>query len=356
MDDIEKEIENEELKLDENEDIMEDKVIRNSRFGRNDKNKKNIFIILLGVALLLVIGVVILFTIDKSEKTNDKDSNNNKEESSVVNGEGEDTKGSKFSYVSCDDNTSLLNVRNSINGDVIDGLSCFKEVEVLEETEGTDSCNKWYRVSYQRHAKSYTGYVCSKYIKESSLDSSSLKKMKEVIDKANKYYEDNQTLVYCGDTTGTKTIKIDTDGATFDGVYAKSKFKTIDELKEYLLTFLDESLIKVKLELGDIDNPKMYDNYYEIDGNLYCRNYSGKGWITYYTGNYDIEVVSDNTDKVALRIVYEYIDSDKLTDDSRCSVNSLNNCLNSNFKYVLGDITLVKDNGNYIVRNMTFHD
>lgn len=356
MDDIEKEIEQDELNLDKDEDKGNDRVIKSNKFGRNDKKKKNIIIILLVIVLLLVMGVIVLFALDKNEKDNSKGKDKKQEESSTVNKEEDDTKSSKFSYVSCDDNTSLLNVRNSTSGDIIDGLSCFKEVEILEEAEGTETCNKWYRVSYKKHNKSYTGYVCSKYIKESSVDSSSLKKMKEVIDKANKYYEANQTLVYCGKTGDTKTIKIDTDGATFDGIYAKSEFKTIEELKKYLLTFLDESLIKIKLELSDIDNPKMFDNYYEIDGNLYCRNYSGKGWLSYYTGNYDIEVVNDNTDKVTLRIVYEYIDNDKLTDDSKCSVDSLNNCSNSNFKYVLGDITLVKDNGNYIVHNMIFHD
>ena len=68
--------------------------------------------------------------------------------------------------------------------------------------------------------------------------------------------EDNQTLVYCGETDGTKTVKIETDGKTFDGQYAKSKFKSLEELKKYVLTFLDESLIKVKFELGDIDKAK----------------------------------------------------------------------------------------------------
>ena len=49
-------------------------------------------------------------------------------------------------------------------------------------------------------------------------------------------------------------------------------------------------LFKTDLKLSDINNPKQYDNYYEIDGNLYCRNYSGKGWKSNYTGNYNIEI------------------------------------------------------------------
>ena len=40
------------------------------------------------------------------------------------------------------------------------------------------------------------------------------------------------------------------------------------------------------------------DNYYEIDGNLYCRNYSNKGWLSRYTNNYNIEIdnINENTD------------------------------------------------------------
>ena len=37
--------------------------------------------------------------------------------------EKENQKEENIGYVSCDDNTSLLNVRNSTTGDIIDGLS-----------------------------------------------------------------------------------------------------------------------------------------------------------------------------------------------------------------------------------------
>ena len=333
----------------------EDDTIRFNKRGSNDDKKRNIIIIILiviAVFLIGVIGVIALTRKDNNTKSNEDNTFNEAKE--VV--KEEETTSKKVSYVSCDDNTSLLNVRNSSTGDIIDGLSCFKEVEVLEEVDGTDTCDKWYRVSYEKRNNSYTGYVCSKYIKDSSSDSTSIKRMKEVIDKANKYYEDNQVMVYCGDTNGTKTVNINEDGHTFEGQYLKSEFKSIDELKKYLLTFLDESLIKVKLEVSDSNNPKMYDNYYEIDGNLYCRNYSGKGWMTFYTDNYDIEVVSETDNKVNLRIAYEYLDESKLDEDGKCSLQSISSCPNSYFKYVIGNITLSKDNDNYIVTSMNFHD
>lgn len=344
MDNIEEEIREEDNQSEEREKKVE---FNYNKSDSSDK-KRNIIVILLIIVALLIIGGILLFTLgkkDNKEKTVDKE-----KVSTTVKEEKE-----KKYYVSCDDNTALLNVRNSTSGDIIDGLSCFKEIDVLEEAGSTDTCDKWYRVSYKKRGDSYTGYVCSKYIKESTFDSSLKKSIRSSIDKANKFYEDNQTLVYCGETDGTKTVKIETDGKTFDGQYAKSKFKSLEELKKYVLTFLDESLIKVKFELGDIDNPKMYDNYFEIDGNLYCRNYSGKGWMTYYTGNYDIEIENETDDKITGRIVYEYINDEKLTDDSKCSISNLDSCPNSIFKYELGDFTIVKESGNYVIRDIDFH-
>ena len=218
MEDIEKEIAGEEVQdeqlikeeaLDNQEDVKEedsdretsddddffdekkrkeDDTIRFSKRGSNDDKKRNIIIIILIVVAVLLIGVIGVLALTKKDNNTDTNKDNTSNETKEVVKEEDNSK--KVSYVSCDDNTSLLNVRNSSTGDIIDGLSCFKEVEVLEEIEGTDTCDKWYRVSYQKSNNSYTGYVCSKYIKDSSSDSTSIKKMKEVIEKANKYYED----------------------------------------------------------------------------------------------------------------------------------------------------------------------
>ena len=351
MEDIEKEIAGEEIHEDTKEVEKEDDTIKFSKPRSNNDKKRNIIIIILIAVALILIGVIVFLALSK--KSGNEENNEVTDNTSEV---VKEETGKKVFYVSCDDNTALLNVRNSSTGDIIDGLSCYKEIEILEEVEGTDACDKWYRVSYNKHGSSYTGYVCSKYIKESSSDSLALKKYKTVIDKVNKYYEDNQVMVYCGDTNGTKTVTVNMDGHSFDGQYLKSEFKSIDELKKHILTFLDESLIKVKLEVSDIDNPKMYDNYYEIDGNLYCRNYSGKGWITFYTDNYDIEVVSETDNKVNLKIAYEYIDEEKLDEDGKCSLVNLSSCPNSYLKYVIGEITLSKDNDNYIVTKMSFHE
>lgn len=359
MEDIEKEISGdgalddkeivhkEELKENEKK---EDDTIRFGKMSSNPDKKRNIIIIVLIVIAIMLIAVIGLLSLTKKDN-NDREDNSNIEE--VV----KEETGKKVSYVACDDGTGHLNVRNSISGDIIDGLTCFKEVEVLEEAGSTDICDKWYRISYNKKGSSYTGYSCGKYIKDSISDSASVEKMRDVIAKVNKYYDDNQVMVYCGETFGTKTIQIEEDGHTFDGQYLKSEFKSIDELKKHILTFLDESLIKVKLEVSDYNNPKMFDNYYEIDGNLYCRDYSAKGWRNLYTGNYDIEVVSETDNNVNLRISYEYIDENKLEDgDERCTLANKTSCPSSYYKYVIKNATLSKDDGNYVVTKIEFHD
>ena len=175
---------------------------------------------------------------------------------------------------------------------------------------------------------------------------------KEVIDKANNYYDNSVLKAYCGENPGeTKTIEYNENGNSFKGYYVKSEYKNLEELKKHLLTFLDESLIKTELKLSDINNKRMYDDYYEIDGNLYCRNYSGKGRLTRYTGNYDIEIINSSDSRISGNIVYEY-----LTEESSCDVKNLSKCSNSNFKYELGKFNIDKVDNNYVVTKIDFHE
>ena len=146
-------------------------------------------------------------------------------------------------------------------------------------------------------------------------------------------------------------LEYNENGNSFKGYYVKSEYKNLEELKKHLLTFLDESLIKTELKLSDINNKRMYDDYYEIDGNLYCRNYSGKGRLTRYTGNYDIEIINSSDSRISGNIVYEY-----LTEESSCDVKNLSKCSNSNFKYELGKFNIDKVDNNYVVTKIDFHE
>ena len=154
----------------------------------NDDNKKKIIMyVVIGVVVLILI-LVMIYIILGNKKDNTTD--NKKNDVDIVSknedkDKDKDTNKSNMGYVSCDDNTSLLNVRNSTSGDIIDGLSCYKEVTIEEELPGTDNCKKWYKVSYVKRGSNYTGYACGTYIKVEDIDKNTLKTAKEVIDKAN---------------------------------------------------------------------------------------------------------------------------------------------------------------------------
>ena len=51
--------------------------------------------------------------------------------------------------VSCIENNDPLTVRSSVNGTVIDKLSCDTEMKILDDTLGSSGyCSNWYKVSY----------------------------------------------------------------------------------------------------------------------------------------------------------------------------------------------------------------
>ncbi len=321
----------------EEDNITKLKLNRN----RSDDKKKIIMYVILGILMVVVATLIVLLVMNK--KPDDKDDKNTGND--VVDKDAVDVtkeEDNKLGYVSCDDNTALLNVRNSTSGSIIDGLSCYKEVTIEEELEKTDACDKWYKISYTKNGSSYTGYACGTYIKRLEVSSDVIKKAKDTIGKAINYYMGNRFNVYCGKTSTSKTVDF---GNNATGKYLKSEYKSIEELKSYVLSFLDDSLIKIKIELSDIDNPKYYDNYYEIDGNLYCRGYSATDDMSYFTGNYDIEVTNVNDSKINVNIAYEYLDK-----NSDCDMDELSKCGKGNFVYDIGKITIE----NNIITKMDF--
>lgn len=324
-------------------DKEEDNIKTKLKLNGN-RNKRNVWWIIIGLLVILGIGVFIYLYVD-DESNNEQLDNNN--DDVIVNKEDEELEEevSNVGYVSCDDNTSLLNVRNSTSGSIIDGLSCYKNVIIEEELEGTDVCDNWYKISYMKNDDSYTGYACGTYIKKMEVSLGVYDNIRGLIDKANNYYENNVLKAYCGNVDDSDIRDI-SFGNDMNGEYVKSEYKNIDELKKYLLSFMDLGLLTNKIELSDFDNPKMYDNYYEIDGSLYCRNYSSKRWITLYTGNYDIEIVSVNDDKIDVNVAYEY-----LSEESDCDIKDLSNCSKADFIYDIRKISV----SNGIITKMDFH-
>ena len=287
------------------------------------KNKK-ITYILLGVLLLLLGAVTYLIIINKDskEKPLPQEKEKPQEEEKLL------------SYVSCKGSAALLNVRNSVSGDIIDGLSCYQIVEVEEELEKNEACDKWYKINYKKRNNTYTGYACGTYINKEKVKESEITKARELIDKVLDYYTQTKEKPYCGKTQAAKEIEVTKeDGSKEKLPYVKSEYTSLEDIKKYLSSFSDISIYKTELKLSDINNPKKNDDYYEIDNSLYCRDYSDKV-TNNYTGSYNIEITLESNDKQEINISYEY-----LKEDSKCE-KDLTKCPNSNFKYEIGKATI----------------
>ncbi len=341
MNEIEKEIEG----IDDKENEKEEVVIKNK-----PNNHQKIYLITAITIILLAIIVLIIFLLPSNKKEDEK--NDISKEISKEEEKDSDSK-TRLAYVDCDTNTSLLNVRNSPTGDIIDGISCFQTVTIEEEEEKTENCPKWYKISYTKRGDNYTGYSCSTYIKESTIDEKIYSQVKELIDKANDYHKNSMLGAYCGNASGeTKEIEFTSNNSTIKGEYLKSEYNSIEELKKYLLSFLKEDIISQKLELSDYSNKSYYDNYYEIDGSLYCRNYAGKDWNTTYTGNYNFEITNVSDKKIDVRIAYEYLSEET----EKCNLDDLSSCSTSQFKYILGEIKMEKEKDNYVITAIDFYE
>lgn len=321
--------------------------------SRDNKNNKILYIIL-GIVVLVIIGVIVLLMINKknSSVTDNSNNDNDKNKNEIEN------KTSNIGYVSCKDNSSLLNVRNSSTGNIIDGISCYQRVNIEDTLDKTDNCDKWYKINYDKHGSNYTGFVCSSYI-DLIDDDKDYDGIKDSLDKAFDYFDSSSVLPYCGKYTDSRVIDFNTDGNTFTGNYVKSEYKNIDELTKYVTTFIDKSLMR-NYSVGDYSNPEIYDDYYMIDGDLYCRNYSGKGYMTLYTGNYNFEISSVSDNKFDINIAYEYFTNDVYEsfngDNSKCNPYNLSACSNSDFEYKIGKASIEKRDGNYVITRIDLHD
>lgn len=343
MNDIEKEIEKD-FEEEKESERKEDNIKRINQINNVQDKKKKIIIICMIILILALVGVIIYLIFNSKDKEVISENKDNPRDSNTTIEEEQE----RLGYVSCDENTSLLNVRNSTTGEIIDGLSCYQKVTIEEELSETENCSKWYKISYQKHGSNYTGYACSTYIKDQTIDNNTEEEVRNLLDRALDYNQQSTSKVFCGNTSESKKIEFTTEAGQLEGEYLKSEFKSLDDLKEYLTSFMDESLIK-ELKLADNNNPKYYDNYYEIDGNLYCRNYSNSGITNTYTGNYNIEIIGSTKDEITANIAYEYI-----KDLEKCTVSNISECPNTNFEYNLGKVIIKKSGDNFIINELDF--
>ena len=110
--------------------------IINKNFNHRGNDKKKIFLYVgLGLVVVIIISLIVYLMINKKNNNIEND----KPTSNLEDKDEENKKEEDIGYVSCDDNTSLLNVRNSTTGDIIDGLSCYQKITILEELDKTDN-------------------------------------------------------------------------------------------------------------------------------------------------------------------------------------------------------------------------
>ncbi len=186
-------------------------------------------------------------------------------------------------------------------------------------------------------------------------------KGKELYDKATKVYETWQLLPYCGErVTNEKTVNFKSGSTMYE-----SNYKNLEELKNYLSTFLSEEIINSHIKETAItdetilDTPgKEYTNYLVKDGKLYCRSNSGKGWLSRYLDNYEIKVNTIKDDiiiyDVKLANVSEYTATQT---NSKCTYDSkISDCKENEIEYVDTKFIIKKINDNWVVTDYTLHD
>lgn len=186
-------------------------------------------------------------------------------------------------------------------------------------------------------------------------------KGKELYEKATKVYETWQLLPYCGERSNDeKTITFKSGSSMYE-----SNYKDLEELKNYLATFLSNEIINSHIKETAITDSsildttgKEYTNYLIKDGKLYCRSNTGKGWLSRYLDSYDIKVNTIKNDiiiyDVKLANVNEYTATQT---DSKCTYGSkISDCSENQIEYVDTKFIIKKINENWKVTDYVLHD
>ncbi len=132
------------------------------------------------------------------------------------------------------------------------------------------------------------------------------------------YYE--KPVLYCGESKSVIDINDE-----MHGYYESSEFNTYDEMINKLKKYMSNEVIKNKQGFAATNK-----NFYkENNGKLYCQD-SYKGYM-YGHGNIDIEITSQNENKIYCIATMELID------------------MSNNKTYDKVDKTLEKNNNNWII-------
>lgn len=153
-----------------------------------------------------------------------------------------------------------------------------------------------------------------------------------MFDKASSFYLSTllTTKSFCGESFNNNNIVLD------EVTYNKaSKYSSIQEVKNYLLSFLSSSMV---------DSAVTDFGYKEIDGQLYCLASSGKGFLSDYTGNKKISVV--NIDERKINYSIEFVFTDRSSGNNSCQADMLNKSLDLS---LCSDSDLIKVSADFVI-------
>lgn len=180
---------------------------------------------------------------------------------------------------------------------------------------------------------------------------------KDLYDKATEIYSTWKLLPYCGysdEIYNQKSVELKPGTGI---ISYESMFSNLKELKEYLSKYLSKEIIDSQIKeeaITDINELNDYTDYVIYNNKLYCRQNSGKGWISSYLKKYDIKPNDITDNKITYTITSYYA-----KDIDKCDGNgdlNIYNCPEENIETKDTNFTIEKVNNNWIVTEYNLHE
>ena len=147
--------------------------------------------------------------------------------------------------------------------------------------------------------------------------------------------------------------------------YYKSRFSSVDDLRNYLVNFVDGEMIKDKLNVKEIKDISLLENvnttgatYVIYEDSLYCKTNekieNESRYISNFTSSispYELKTIKIRKNKITFLVTSKYLKDDIKDFDKECKddVDSCITMLDQNF-------TIEKVNGVWIVTSFNVHE
>lgn len=188
---------------------------------------------------------------------------------------------------------------------------------------------------------------------------------RELYDEVTEIYLTSTLIPYCGydyQSSITNETELFTQDIYGDLSYQKAKFTSLEDLRNYLSNYLSQDLIGQIVTtdaITDLNDLKMYTDYIIYNDVLYCRAYTGAGYMSNYLNDYRMSIKTLDESKITFNIKSSYA---KVDAGHEClnSIDTWNdekaNCDSHEIEYKDTTFKIEKVNDNWIVTDYTFHD